>query len=57
MNKKWYIHFSSRHGIKKQKKWDSIQKDFIINKGGFYSTGHSAQYSVITYMEKNSKKE
>ena len=29
----------------------------IINKDLLYSTGNSAQYSVITYMEKDSKKE
>ena len=29
----------------------------IINKGPLYSTGDSSQYSVITYMGKESEKE
>ena len=30
---------------------------WIINKDLLYSTGNSSQYSVITYMEKESEKE
>ena len=62
-------HKNQTYGYPKGKMREGINQEFwinihillyikqIINKGPLYSTGDSSQYSVITYMGKESEKE